>query len=357
MNFLSKLILSSDATRATHIKRSLLATLNYVVSAVLVTYVTLVTQADFTYAAVLIAAMFANALLFYWLIRSGSTAKYSDPALTLPQIYTSMMFVLLQYPVLVSCRGASLILLVQTMLYGLFSLKRPQFVTFAAVTICALATWLTFLVFAMPDQFPLYQEVTNFIFVSCTILTFLQIAGQLEAMRAKLRARKEELATALLHAHQFSAQDDLTGLHNRKFVMEALEMQRKLFVRRRTQFTVAVVEVDQMDMVEKQYGEAVAAGIFCEFAKMLQEKLRPGDIIGRWDNKTVIMVFAECPLIEAMALFDRLRAAFYKSRAHSNYKTIDITFTAGFSEYERGDVVPHTVQLAIDELNKLKKSK
>jgi HAMP domain-containing protein len=108
-------------------------------------------------------------------------------------------------------------------------------------------------------------------------------------MVARLRRSREELASvnAELQAknhelHALSITDELTGLYNRKHLMETLQTEVIRSQRNRHAFALLVVDIDHFKMVNDTYGHQKGDDVLRRLGVMLRGAVRSCDHVARY---------------------------------------------------------------------------
>ena len=91
----------------------------------------------------LIAAMALKTFVFYLLYRTGLNRRLRDPGMTLPQIVIGCGLSLWSYAVTGPARGAILLILASTLMYGTFSLSSRQSRGIAVAALLGLGAVMT----------------------------------------------------------------------------------------------------------------------------------------------------------------------------------------------------------------------
>lgn len=116
---------------------------------------------------------------------------------------------------------------------------------------------------------------------------------------AKVRlavAMAEHVAMALsnLKLHETlrnqSIRDQLTGLFNRSFLEESLEIELRRAVRSRQPISVIMLALDNFQMLTDSFGLDVGDSVLRQAAVMLQSNVRKGDIACRYSGQTYVVL-------------------------------------------------------------------
>jgi diguanylate cyclase (GGDEF)-like protein len=120
-----------------------------------------------------------------------------------------------------------------------------------------------------------------------------------EAKQRLATAMAEHVAMALsnLKLHETlrtqSIRDQLTGLFNRSFMEESLELELRRAVRSQSPLSVIMLELDNFQLINENYGLDVGDSILRKTGLALQSKIRKGDIACRYTGQTYVVVLPQ----------------------------------------------------------------
>ena len=157
--------------------------------------------------------------------------------------------------------------------------------------------------------------------------------------QAELHARLEvgrrlvELNDALVQAQlrlEVQARTDvLTGLANRRSILERLEDEVRRAAREGGTLGVGMVDVDLFKHVNDRYGHAAGDEVLCEVARRMQQALRPYDRVGRFGGEEFLVLVPGVAAPELEQLLERLRAAVGSSPFTAQGHSFPVTVSAG----------------------------
>lgn len=351
---LLRLVLTDDPRQRTRIQRSMLAAINFIICTIVLIYAVNTGAVDRTQGWMLGACMMGNVAVFYVLLRSGFNLRFADPALTLPQILMALTCVVWSYAILGESRGASLILLALVLVFGMFNLSSRQTRMASFFALSAQGLTMLFMSSLSPERYPVRQELVNFLFACTSLPTISLLSGQLSDLRARLQARKDELAQALERIQTLATRDELTGLFNRRHMMEALGLQKKFSDRGGRIFCVAILDIDHFKQVNDTYGHRVGDEVLRNFAQHAQTVLRDSDVIARWGGEEFLMMLTDCRLDQAEAGLARVRDAINHADMSQTVLPLRITFSSGLTEQRYEETLDQTIERADQALYRAK---
>jgi diguanylate cyclase (GGDEF)-like protein len=114
-------------------------------------------------------------------------------------------------------------------------------------------------------------------------------------------AMAEHVAMALsnLRLHEKlrnqSIRDSLTGLFNRSFMEESLELELRRASRSQLPLSAIMLELDNFQYINDQYGLDFGDSMLRRTGMLLQANVRKGDVACRYSNQTFVIVLPQAP--------------------------------------------------------------
>ncbi|MEI6564310.1 MAG: diguanylate cyclase [bacterium] len=177
--------------------------------------------------------------------------------------------------------------------------------------------------------------------------------GELRA-RLGVGRRMVELQDALLAArdaleHQ-AMHDVLTGVFNRRAIMDALTSEIARAKRENTSLIVGICDIDYFKKVNDNYGHLVGDEVLCGFANRLGSQLRPYDHLGRWGGEEFLVIAPERDAHEGGGMFERIRRAVSDTPFLTSAGNLSITVSIGvvaLSGNVTGDILVSAADMAL----------
>ncbi len=117
---------------------------------------------------------------------------------------------------------------------------------------------------------------------------------QANVLEIEVATRTRELATANEEMRRLSLTDSLTGMWNRRFLLECMpKTYVDLLVKAEhanQSAAVLVIDLDHFKKINDQYGHLIGDRVLQEFAKRLRTSSREGDWLIRWGGEEVLIV-------------------------------------------------------------------
>lgn len=111
----------------------------------------------------------------------------------------------------------------------------------------------------------------------------------------------------LLDLFRRATRDTVTGVFNRRNLTERLEAEHARWERHGRPLTLLQIELGGLERISNEHGAAVANRLLAQLAAVIGRALRPTDLIGRWNNDTLLAVLPETDDETARRLAGRVR--------------------------------------------------
>ena len=139
------------------------------------------------------------------------------------------------------------------------------------------------------------------------------------------------LATALNNdlLREAAHTDFLTGLRNRRSMMDLLEQQRRLAEREGSSFGVLILDLDHFKTFNDRYGHDCGDYVLHEVAQIMQSSLRESDVVARWGGEEFLVMTPNTDARGAGRVAEDLRAAIQTRRLSFAGQALAVTATVG----------------------------
>lgn len=300
------------------------------------------------------AFMLGGALFFYIAIRSGWSLRLSDPALTMPQMIYFMSVAAFAYVVVPPFRGVMTVTMALILVFGAFILSplRCRQLGWLAVALVGIALGITAI--RTPNSIDAHVGVVHFLVSAIVLPVIALLAGQLSAIRFVQKAQKRALTEALEKVRRLATQDELTGLPNRRKILELLSLEERKARRQLLPLTCAMIDIDHFKRINDSHGHQAGDDTLVLFSSLLSSELRAGDVLGRWGGEEFILLLPATPLAEATAVVERLRVRCDKAGLWAQRPELKVTFSAGLATHRPDDALQVTIARADGALYKAK---
>jgi len=133
--------------------------------------------------------------------------------------------------------------------------------------------------------------------------------------------------------------DPLTGLWNRKAVMELFWQDLARARRDDTPLAVAIVEPDHLDQIAEQHGRLAESMVMCGVAERASAVLRVYDRMARLERKRFLIILPDCTAHAGGKIMERIRRQFTERPVNISEGLIPITVSIGVTAWEGNKTV------------------
>lgn len=148
----------------------------------------------------------------------------------------------------------------------------------------------------------------------------------LERLKITLENKNKQLA-------DLSVKDHLTGLYNRLYLNEQIDVNIKLKTRYQKPCCMMLIDIDDFKVFNDKYGHKVGDEVLKHVASTLQKVSRDTDICSRWGGEEFVILCPETTLPDAQILAERFLASL-KTNIHLKN---NVTCSVGVAELVEGD--------------------
>jgi diguanylate cyclase (GGDEF)-like protein len=131
--------------------------------------------------------------------------------------------------------------------------------------------------------------------------------------------------------------DDLTGLPNRRSILEFAKLQFRGRRAGDSGFVLALIDVDHFKAINDELGHSVGDEVLRELASASLKALRTEDRLGRFGGEEFVLVMPGFDVERVPAVFDRLRASMKEIRAKGYPEGRPLTFSMGATAARQSD--------------------
>lgn len=161
------------------------------------------------------------------------------------------------------------------------------------------------------------------------LLARLNTGKRLVEMERSLRKAMEE-------NHRLSIIDALTGVFNRRYLMDQLTKEMERSSRYHHPLSLILCDVDHFKRINDTYGHQAGDDTLVKFAQVLHSCLRETDWISRYGGEEFVIVLPETHLNSAAQVAERCRTALAKEPFNIMEHSLPVTASFGVSGWYEG---------------------
>lgn len=360
------LIPTDDRLLATRIKRQLMAFLSYLMFLGPMIYAVEHGWLAFGYGGLglYVGVALAVNLAVLAALRLGWTRHLHDPSMATAQVAIAGVLALVLGWFAQGASVITLMLFFTSFFFGVFSFSTRRYLVLSAGAVLAYGAMLLLKYDpAMRAGNAFRMEVLHFILLVIVLGWMSLLGGYIAALRSTLAHRKDALAQALARLKELASRDELTGLHNRRHLIETLEQQQERAARYDEPFALCILDLDHFKHINDTYGHGVGDDTLRGFADRVRSHMRRMDVVGRRESDSTfgryggeefLLLLPYANLESSRACVERLRAALRAEPLNTSAGPLTITFSAGVARHRDGETVGALLQRADDALYRAK---
>lgn len=128
---------------------------------------------------------------------------------------------------------------------------------------------------------------------------------------------------------ELSNTDHLTGLFNRRYMMDALDKEVQRCIRNGGNLSLIMMDIDHFKKVNDTYGHLQGDVVLRMVATQLQKELRSYDCAARYGGEEFISILPDSALKEAVFVADRIRLSLQALKFSGALSPLSITASLG----------------------------
>lgn len=293
---------------------------------------------------------------FHFMIRTGINRRFADPSLVEPQIVAAVLLALVVGYYTDEARIVTLMLFFTSFFFGVFSLTTARYLVVSGFAIVGYAAmlWLKLRVVHYDPQ-TIRVELLYLLMLALMLVWMSWLGGYVTRLRASLARRRDELAVALERVQLLASHDELTGVYNRRHLMEMLEQQRERAQRHGERLVVCILDLDHFKRINDVHGHLAGDDALRSFSAHVRQQLRRMDVIGRaqlessfgrYGGEEFLLLLPYAGIEGALGCLARLRASMREHPLDTCAGPLAMTFSAGVAEYRIGESASQVVARA-----------
>lgn len=285
-------------------------------------------------------------VVIYALIRSGFSQRFSDPSLAFAQMLYAIACDAAAFVIAGHSRGVTLPILSVILMFGMFglSLRQVIFVALYGLGLFSLAAIYTAQHLVTDEPTGLLVAYVFMAFVVLSATTFL--TWRLQLMSAYMRNKKNELKTALDKINLIATRDELTGVFNRRHMLEKIAEEAQRANRQSKALLFAILDVDHFKQINDTHGHQVGDMALQAFASVVLGTLRAHDTLARWGGEEFVILLTDTDPASGQICLERVRAKVADAVVNTPTGAVKMTVSIGVTPYRPGEDTDKTMARA-----------
>ncbi len=135
----------------------------------------------------------------------------------------------------------------------------------------------------------------------------------------------------------YMERDSLTGLRDHSSLMDRLSTELQRASRLKSSVCFAMLDLDYFKRANDRYGHLVGDRVLKTLARLLQERLRNTDAIGRWGGEEFGVILLDTDVTQGARLMNAIREQFSELVHQVGHDTFQLTFSCGVAAFPQYD--------------------
>jgi diguanylate cyclase len=268
------------------------------------------------------------------LIASGRTAHFKDPSVSLVHTVGSASLCVLGVGLFPQMAFAYGLMLFTTFITATYRMPKRQ-VQFTLVSAASLFACVTL---ALGQRLQIPHETTgeqllSWVFFVVTLGRCVMLSVINAQNNRLLRDRGHQMAATLAQIERLANHDELTGVLNRRRLLQVLNEEMAHTDRSGTPVSVALFDLDHFKTVNDTLGHLTGDQVLKQFAAAVQAQARTTDRFGRYGGEEFLLVLTGVDVAQAEQAVERTRNALSLVDWGAVAPGLRVTFSAGVATY------------------------
>jgi len=179
---------------------------------------------------------------------------------------------------------------------------------------------------------------TRTLLIAVTLIVLVLAIANYGRYRAK---RRENILLDRL-----ARTDVLTGVANRRSILESLDREHRRMQRDGRPFSVVLLDIDHFKSVNDRLGHEAGDEVLVQVAKALRNSVRDIDEVARWGGEEFLALLPACSLVEGVEVAERIREHVQQLEIGTSESPIHVTISAGVSTIGEGESIDDCLRRA-----------
>jgi len=162
---------------------------------------------------------------------------------------------------------------------------------------------------------------------------FMGRSPEPEEFRTRVRL-SAEIGRLRREVTEEAIRDELTGSHNRRFLVMRLEQEFSRAKRHRTPLSLVLFEIESIKAINERYGLEAGDQALRQVGGMLRAQVRKEDVHGRWSGTVFASLLGGVPHRGAAVFASKIRGDVEEFRIPLGDDAVQVKISAGISAYD-----------------------
>jgi len=199
------------------------------------------------------------------------------------------------------------------------------------------------------------QRVTITLSILAIVLAIILLITLYHRFKLKVKSGKA-LEQAFQKMEQLASTDQLTGLYNRRSMLERIEIETVRMGRTWKPFSFIMLDIDDFKKINDTFGHECGDNVLIMLAQVLADSLRLQDVPARWGGEEFLLLLPDTTIDGALQLAEKICHNIESICVSCHENKIQFTVSAGVSSYDHPEPIESVIRKADDALYHAKKA-
>ncbi|NLV24319.1 MAG: diguanylate cyclase [Deltaproteobacteria bacterium] len=183
-----------------------------------------------------------------------------------------------------------------------------------------------------------------------------------EELRARLRVGERmidlqhQLFQAIEQQKKLAYTDPLTGIANRRAILDRLESEMARARRDQVSLWIAILDIDHFKRINDNFGHLAGDRVLQECVERISRSIRKYDCFGRYGGEEFLLIFPAVESGAEMQTLERIRKTMADREMNVEDNSIHITVSLGAVKWNGSDTMDEMILKADDALYRAKQN-
>lgn len=174
------------------------------------------------------------------------------------------------------------------------------------------------------------------VFILIEIALFFGMRFVINRLESTIDDRTRDIRALNLKLEGLAHVDQLTGVYNRRYLMERLKEERNRCARLSSPAALIMLDVDHFKKVNDDWGHPAGDTVLSELGRVMKEYARNYDIVGRYGGEEFVILLPGVGERTGYELAENLRQRVESEITIPGSDSVAVTISAGLAVYREG---------------------
>ncbi len=166
----------------------------------------------------------------------------------------------------------------------------------------------------------------------------------------RLEEMNRKLATALERMEIMAREDPLTGIANRRYILDRIGQEYARTARYGKNLSIAIADIDDFKAINDTFGHECGDLVLQRISAICASAIRPEDMVARWGGEEFLFLFPETAGDGALVIAEKLRSLIESDNFTYHATRVPFTITAGVAGIDLKLSIDENIRRADDAL-------